>query len=752
MKRYLIPVLGTILLAAAPVFAKEDATEKDFSAPPVQDIGVYSHFLNAMLLERYGEFEKALKEYNRTLKIEPSASVIYRQRANLYLKMGNPSKALEDAQAYVRANPKDVEALLLLANIHGLMGQKNAAQLVLEKLLQENPEQEEALLTLATFLMNESPLQAITYLERLIKLNSGATEAYYSLGLIYQRLNQEDKSRKMFEKVIQLDSESVPSLVLLGQMKESAGSMPEALEYYERALQKMPENLALRIQLVLINAQKSDFAKIEELLEVFKDNPDAPLEAKLWLGIVHENRKEWAKALQYYEQAQRENQSTELLVRIASIYSNLGDGRNAVKTLETLTKGSPDNAQFQYFLGLARMDLRNYSKAVKVFRRAIELKPDFSSAHFQLGVALDSQKKWEEAEPCFKEAIRLDRENASALNYLGYSLVDRNTRLDEARKYIERALEIDYENPAYLDSLGWLNYREGRYEAALRQLNQAAQKMNDSIIFEHLAACHLATGNESLAAQNYQRSLALDPDNKEVKRKLKKLYEKMVSGAPAKTLLEQFSRNLDKASYISGALMLRAKGNVFAMGSAETRRGFFYVRKFDLTKSSAPLVPTDLRVDLLNPYSMPFIVLRYHYGKNSTWSVFPPEVKDELPVQTRWILETVASFLNGELLKRFHDETTKVEERRKSYHLSRTGWTLDLHKQGWISAVAGDDFDIEVTKYQKVDEIWLPEKMLIRWKGTDVKSKGSAQQIELEFPKLSLEKIENKIFEIGKEK
>lgn len=744
MKRHLLTILSLSLFAAAPLAAKEAAAEADPSAPAVQNPGVYSHFLNAMLLERYGEFEKALKEYNRTLKLEPSASVIYRQRANLYLKMGNPARALEDAQTYVRANPKDVDAMLLLANIHNLMGQRNAAQLVLEKLLQENPEQEEALLTLSTFLMNDSPLQAITYLERLIKINPGATEAYYSLGLIYQRLNQEDKSRKMFEKVIQLDSESVPSLVLLGQMKESAGNMPEAMEYYERALQKMPENLALRIQLVLISAQKSDFAKIEELLEVFKDNPEAPLEAKLWLGIVYENRKEWAKALQYYEQAQRENQSSELLVRIASIYSNLSDGKNAVKTLEKLVKSSPDNAQFRYFLGLACMDLRDYSKAAKVFRKAIELKKDFSSAYFQLGVALDSMKKWKEAEPMFKEAIRLDRENASALNYLGYSLVDHGGRLDEARKYIERALEIDYDNPAYLDSLGWLNFKEGRYDAALRQLNSAAQKMNDAIIFEHLADCHLAMGNESEAAANYRKSLSLDPDNKEISAKLEKLYAKMVPGAPAQVLLERFSQNLDRASHISGALLLRAKGPVLATGS-ETQRGFFYVRKTDAVKASSAAAPTDLRVDLLNPYSMPFIVLRYHYGKNSSWSVFPPEVKDELPAETQWILQTVTSFLNGELLKRFQVSATQVEDRRKIYRLTQSGWTLDLDKQGWISELAGDDFKIEVTKYQKIDNIWLPEKMRIQ-------SKGKSRQIDIEFPKLSLERIENKIFEIGKEK
>ncbi len=739
------------LIAPALLSAKEEkieAPEEVFAGP--SDPRVYSHFLSALLLERHGEFDQALKEYNRTLKLEPSASTIYRQRSNLYLKMGNPSKALEDAQAFVQANPKDTDAHLLLSSIHNMMGQQNAAILVLEKVLKDYPTHEEALLNLASMQMNDEPAKAIRSLQKLVKINPGATEAYYSLGLIYQKMGEPESSRKMFEKVIQLDSESVPSLVLLGQMKESAGLTEAAVPYYERALQKMPENLALRIQLVLLYAQKSDFNNIENLLEVFKDNPAAPIEAKLWLGIVYENKKEWAKALQYYRQAHDENQSAELLIRIASLYSHLGDGKNATKTLREIVKRDPNSSQFHYFLGLAYMDLKDYSKAAKIFRKSIALKNDFSQAHFQLGVALDSIRKWKEAEPIFKEAIRLDRNNTSALNYLGYSMVDRNERLGEARKYIERALEIDPDNPAYLDSLGWLNFREGRIDDAVRQLKQASQKMNDPIIFEHLADCYSAQNDEASAALNYQKSFELDSDNKPVQKKLEKLYAKMVPGSPARMLLEKFSQDLLKATYISGALFLRAEGTLIPSSSEGQARGFFYVRKFEPLKSST-IASTDLRVDLMNPYSLPFAVLRYHYGKKTTWSVFPPEIEKDLPDETRWILQTVASFLNGELLQPFKNVDAQVSDRRKSYFVTLAASSLEIEKQGRVVALQAPGYAIEVERYQQVQDIWLPQKMRIHYSSVEG-NKKTAREITLEFPKLSIDKIENKIFEIGKEK
>ncbi len=743
--------LPAVLTAPAPLTAKEEKVDApEEAAAAASDPRVYAHYLGALLLERRGDFDRALKEYNRTLKLEPGATTIYRQRANLYLKMGNAAKALDDAQSYVRANPKDTEALILLANIHNTLGQKNAAVLVLEKVLESEPAHEEALLNIANLQMNDEPGKALRVLEKLIKINPGATEAYYSLGLAHQRLGNVETSRKMFEKVIQLDGDSVPSLVLLGQMKETAGKMDEAAVYYERALDQMPENLALRIQLVLLHAQKSNFAKIEKLLELFKDDAAAPLEAKLWLGIIHENRKEWAKALQYYQQAYEENKSGELLIRIASIHSHLSDGKSAAATLRLLVKSNPDNAQFHYFLGLAYMDLKEFSKAAKTFKKSIAVKSDSSQAYFQLGVALDSMKKWKDAEPNFKEAIRLDRNNASANNYLGYSLVDRNIRLDEARKYIERALEIDQDNPAYLDSLGWLNFHEGRIDDALRQLKLASQKMNDPVILEHLADCYVAAKDDASAALNYQKSLELDSDNESVQKKLKRLYGKMLPGSPARVLLEQFLRDMGKASYISGALLLRSEGPFVPASTANQARGFFYVRKLEPLKSST-VVPTDLRVDLLNPYSLPSAVLRYHYGKTTSWSVFPPEFERDLPEETRWILQTVASFLNGDCLRPFKNNEALVSDKSKGYSVTMDSSRLSLDAQGRVTELVTPEFAIEIGQYQQVQDIRLPQKMRIRYSSGKDKKRAS-RTLSLEFPNLSLEKIENKIFEIGKEK
>src|ERR1039457_1974119 len=75
-------------------------------------------------------------------------------------------------------------------------------------------------------------------------------------------------------------------------------------------------------------------------------------------------------------------------------------------------------------------------------------------------------KKYEGAEAEFRKVLELDADNAGAMNYLGYMLADRAVRLDEACQLIKKALDLDPQNGAYLDSLGWVYYRQGKLNEA----------------------------------------------------------------------------------------------------------------------------------------------------------------------------------------------------------------------------------------------------------------------------------------------
>jgi len=86
-----------------------------------------------------------------------------------------------------------------------------------------------------------------------------------------------------------------------------------------------------------------------------------------------------------------------------------------------------------------------------------------------------------------EKVIALDPKHATALNYLGYTFADRNMRLPEAEKLVQRALEIRPDDGFFLDSLAWVHYRQGDFRRAEEELHRALKYVpDDPVILEHL--------------------------------------------------------------------------------------------------------------------------------------------------------------------------------------------------------------------------------------------------------------------------
>jgi len=104
--------------------------------------------------------------------------------------------------------------------------------------------------------------------------------------------------------------------------------------------------------------------------------------------------------------------------------------------------------------------------------------------------------------------LELNPENSGALNYLGYMLVDHGMRVDEATQMIKKALDTDPDNGAYLDSLGWAYYRQGKFSEAETLLVRALDRIGqDPTVHDHLADVYLKLGKTKEAISQWQASL-----------------------------------------------------------------------------------------------------------------------------------------------------------------------------------------------------------------------------------------------------
>jgi Tfp pilus assembly protein PilF len=131
------------------------------------------------------------------------------------------------------------------------------------------------------------------------------------------------------------------------------------------------------------------------------------------------------------------------------------------------------------------------------------------------------------AETTLRDILKQTPGNPIALNNLGYFLLERNERVDEALDMIKRAIKIDPTNPSYVDSLGWGYFKQGNFDEAERQLRTAARlDPGSATIQEHLADVYEKQGKSDLAKSVWQRALVLASDAADVQRLKTKLAGK----------------------------------------------------------------------------------------------------------------------------------------------------------------------------------------------------------------------------------
>ncbi len=186
--------------------------------------------------------------------------------------------------------------------------------------------------------------------------------------------------------------------------------------------------------------------------------------------------------------------------------------------LERLAFRPEAQAQDWARLGDFERQRERHAVAASHFGRALAMMPaEQGEAHAQLwflkGAAHERAGEWPAAEEALRAALKLQPDNAIYLNYLGYSLLDRGLRIDEARALIKRAYAAAPENGAIIDSMGWAEFLVGNYAEAVRLLEQArAAEPADPTVADHLGDALWRTGRRIEARHMWRSAQTLDPD------------------------------------------------------------------------------------------------------------------------------------------------------------------------------------------------------------------------------------------------
>jgi Flp pilus assembly protein TadD len=491
--------------------------------------------------------DEAIRLYEELAESPDPEDDVFPILARLRLLAGDSAGAAKAARTLAFRRPGDPSAARLLAQYLDRDGKTGEAVRGLAAFLRENPGAEELIPLMGDLSREAGEWASVEAACARILESSPENPAARSLrGEALLHLGRGREAVAELEIVRSGAPENRLVLFQLATAYGDVGRLSEAVGLLRDLARDMPDQTGVRLFLGEILSRQEDFEGAQEsfraaLRSIGPDEPDAADRrdairrriAAMWLARSKPD--EAAKTLGALENAD-DPPSLEIRTRVAL---ESGDSKGALLLAKKLREkgavgpaaslegeayarsGRLDRARARFEEAAELLGSSTWARAAEAYRDAghpeeaekrlrgwVEKEPAKGEAHFALGAFLEREKRYEQADTALGEAIRLDPQDAIALNYLGYSLAERGQRLTDALGFVKAALEIDPWNAAYLDSLGWVLFRMGRFSEACDPLERAVREFpRDATILEHLGDLYERLGEQEKARTAWRRAM-----------------------------------------------------------------------------------------------------------------------------------------------------------------------------------------------------------------------------------------------------
>ena len=245
-------------------------------------------------------------------------------------------------------------------------------------------------------------------------------------------------------------------------------------------------------------------------------------EAYFALSQIAQKQGQLAQADQWLARISPDSDPLKIASRRAALLAQQGRKAEGLNLLEQVKVSNPQAAK-QKALAISQWlrDDKQFNAALTTIEEALTKFPADTDLQSELAMICEKLGRYEQMESLLRGIMKAKPNDPHAFNALGYSLADRNTRLDEARQLILKAIQLAPRDPFIQDSLGWLEYRVGNTKEALRILEAAYKARPDAEIAAHLGEVYWILGQQDKAGSIWREGLLLKSDNETLLETLK---------------------------------------------------------------------------------------------------------------------------------------------------------------------------------------------------------------------------------------
>lgn len=512
---------------------------------------------------------RALDAYQQTIEHDPQTYANYSRVADLYMQLGDANQAIEIMQKACHRAPQSYAAHMKLGwHLQVAERYEDAAEIYRETLgISNNVGMVYARLAYV-HLQLDQPIESRRILEKglsraadtkvlvdtytLVASELRSTQRFREAADCFQRVHDlrpddlaisenligcyvnagnTNQALSVVDELAKVEDDLPDNYNFeLGRIYESLHQFEKASRFYRLAMDENPEAVTPLFRLASVHIENNENAlALTILVDLLKRLPE---NAMLWTlkGEVHEHVGELDDARTHYQRATELPQtSSRPFIRLAILQLQHEGVETAAQTLTRGATDFSDDTTLHTILGWVHYVGSQYTKALKAFegveaiaaKQSIEPDALHNMYHYWYAATCERKGFYDRAEKLFRICIALDPTDHPPLNYVAYMWAEQGTHLDQAFDFVKRALAVEPENGAYIDTLAWICYKQGKHQQALKHIKRAHVLIpDDPVITDHLGDIHFALKHQAAAVRYWKESFRLDPHDAKIATKL----------------------------------------------------------------------------------------------------------------------------------------------------------------------------------------------------------------------------------------
>ena len=541
-------------------------------------------FIKANDASMRGDYQTAARIFKYTMELQPSDQFIKKKYAIELIRSADLKEAEKLLEGlFKEANYKDESIGLILAGVYAALEKPKEARGAYQRLLAADPQSEEACLFLSKSYSGEKLYkEAHSLLMTCEKKNKENPVYSFYRGRIEYERGYKDEARKHFERALKIDPSYAQAALAVGALYEEKDQFVAAMNVYKKFLDT-EDNMNSSTVLSRLVAIMFSLDKNEEVLpyaEALSSLDANDVNLKVRLALLYSDVSRYEEAITLLKEVQEVvPDSDKVHYYLGALYQQTQKQDEAMTSFKRIQKGSPlygeAGVQMGQILGAAAREayVQNHAKPIADFTQFVELRtkeqPEmmvelkmleasffedtfqygrsiasleavkehkgFTESHsYYLASLMEKNGQYLDARKLVQVIIDKDPNNAHALNFMGYSYLERNEKMDLAFEYISKAVSLRPDDGYIRDSLAWYYYQVGKYAEALKESKKAFELVKgDPTITKHLGMIYQRLSHYDKAKVYLTESLQYTKAETERKDVLKILEDLEKSRLPA---------------------------------------------------------------------------------------------------------------------------------------------------------------------------------------------------------------------------